>query len=88
MELHGLGLIEKVFPVMIGTQNDDLRYARYQGPHPKYNPPYFPDVAVQAVEEKLRWHMDAQGLGVPVEPFSSLNPLPPSHPRRSLAHAL
>jgi hypothetical protein len=66
VELQGLGLIEKVFPVFIGDADAATgEYGNYFGGgcHPK-----LPDMTVKAVEEKLHHHMDNQALGTPIEP--------------------
>ena len=66
MELHGLGLIEKIFPVFIGNLDASIsEYSNYFGSccHPSLS-----DVTVKSVEEKLRYHMESQALGTPVVP--------------------
>ena len=66
VELQGLGLIEKLFPIFIGDLNvTTSEYSNYfnSGCHPR-----LPDVAVKSVEEKLRHHMESQALGTPLEP--------------------
>ena len=58
VELQGLGLVEKVFPIFIGDQDAATgQYGNYfsAGCHPR-----LPDVAVAAVEDKLRHHMETQ----------------------------
>ncbi len=70
VELQGLGLIEKVFPVFIGDADAATgEYGNYFGGgcHPK-----LPDVCVKAVEEKLHHHMESQALGTPLEPDRSV----------------
>ena len=65
VELQGLGLIEKLFPVFIGDLNATTsEYSNYfsSGCHPK-----LPDVPVKSVEDKLRGHMESQALGTPLE---------------------
>ena len=65
IELQGLGLIEKVFPVFIGDVNATTgEYGNYFGGgcHPS-----LPAVSVRAVEEKLHHHMESQALGTPLE---------------------
>ena len=66
VELQGLGLIEKMFPVFIGNLDSTTsKYSNYFGTgcHPS-----LPNVAVKSVEEKLRHHMESQALGTPLEP--------------------
>ena len=66
VELQGLGLIEKVFPVFIGNLDaTTLEYSHYfgSGCHPSLS-----EVTVKSVEEKLRHHMESQALGTPVVP--------------------
>ena len=66
VELQGLGLIEKMFPVFIGNLDATTsEYSHYfgSGCHPS-----LPEVTVKSVEEKLRHHMESQALGTPVVP--------------------
>ena len=66
VELQGLGLIEKMFPVFIGNVDvTTLEYSHYfgSGCHP-----LLPEVSVTSVEEKLRHHMESQALGTPLVP--------------------
>ena len=66
VELQGLGLIEKMFPVFIGNLDAATsEYSHYfgSGCHPS-----LPEVTVKSVEEKLRYHMESQALGTPVVP--------------------
>ena len=66
VELQGLGLIEKMFPIFIGNLDaTTLEYSHYfgSGCHPT-----LPDTAIKSVEEKLRHHMESQALGTPLEP--------------------
>ena len=66
VELQGLGLIEKIFPVFIGDLDKlSMEYSHYfgSGCHPA-----LPDTAIKSVEEKLRHHMESQALGTPIEP--------------------
>ena len=66
VELQGLGLIEKVFPIFIGDMNATTgEYGNYFGGG--CHPP-LPDVSVNSVEEKLRHHMESQALGTPMQP--------------------
>ena len=66
VELQGLGLIEKIFPVFIGNLDATTsEYSHYfgSGCHPS-----LPEVTVKSVEEKLRYHMESQALGTPIVP--------------------
>ena len=66
VELQGLGLIEKMFPVFIGNLDTTTsEYSHYfgSGCHPA-----LPDIMIKSVEEKLRHHMESQALGTPLEP--------------------
>ena len=65
IELQGLGLIEKVFPIFIGNMDAMTgEYGNYFGGG--CHPP-LPAVSVRAVEEKLHHHMESQALGTPLE---------------------
>ena len=66
VELQGLGLIEKMFPVFIGNLDAATsEYSHYfgSGCHPSLS-----EVTVNSVEEKLRHHMESQALGTPIVP--------------------
>ena len=66
VELQGLGLIEKIFPVFIGNLDAATsEYSHYfgSGCHPSLS-----EVTVESVEEKLRHHMESQALGTPLVP--------------------
>ena len=66
VELQGLGLIEKMFPVFIGNLDTTTsEYTHYfgSGCHPT-----LPEKSIMSVEEKLRHHMESQALGTPVVP--------------------
>ena len=66
VELQGLGLIEKMFPVFIGNLDATTsEYSHYfgSGCHPSLS-----EVMVNSVEEKLRHHMESQALGTPIVP--------------------
>ena len=66
VELQGLGLIEKIFPVFIGDCDaTTLEYSDYFGSG--CQPTLF-DITVKSVEEKLRHHMECQALGTPIVP--------------------
>ena len=65
VELQGLGLIEKIFPIFMGNLDTETsEYSDYfkSGCHPS-----LPNVAVKSVEDKLRHHMESQALGTPLE---------------------
>ena len=66
VELQGLGLTEKIFPVFIGNLDATTsEYSHYfgSGCHPLLS-----EVTVKSVEEKLRHHMESQALGTPIVP--------------------
>ena len=66
VELHGIGMIEKMFPIFIGDLDATTsEYTHYfgSGCHPM-----LPEVTVLSVEDKLRHHMESQALGTPLEP--------------------
>ena len=66
VELQGLGLIEKMFPVFIGNLDATTsEYSHYfgSGCHPQLS-----ETTVNSVEEKLRHHMESQALGTPILP--------------------
>ena len=66
VELQGLGLIEKLFPIFIGDLDATTsEYSDYfkSGCHPSLS-----EVMVNSVEEKLRHHMESQALGTPIVP--------------------
>ena len=66
VELQGLGLIEKKFPVVIGNfYATTTEYSDYfgSGCHPSLS-----EITVKSVEEKLRHHMESQALGTPIVP--------------------
>lgn len=65
LELRGLGLIEKIFPVMIG--DFDIVTGKYGKYFDTGCLPRCADVVVKSVEADLRTHMDNQGLGSPLE---------------------
>ena len=66
VELHGIGMIEKMFPIFIGDLDATTsEYSHYfgSGCHPMLS-----EVTVKSVEDKLRHHMENQALGTPLEP--------------------
>jgi len=64
LELKERGMIEGLFPVMIGNKGPDGLYSNYfgSGCHPRA-----PDTHVESVEHKLREHLDREGLGLPLK---------------------
>ena len=66
VELQGLGLIEKLFPIFIG--NLDATTSEYSDYFKSGCHPSLPEVMVKSVEEKLRHHMESQALGTPIVP--------------------
>ena len=66
VELQGLGLIDKMFPVFIG--NLDVTTSEYSHYFGSGCHPTLPDAAIKSVEEKLRHHMESQALGTPIVP--------------------
>jgi hypothetical protein len=65
LELLGLGLIEKIFPLMIGDFNSSTQ--KYSHFFASGCSPNAPDVVVRSVESDLRFHMERQALGTPLE---------------------
>jgi len=62
LELKERGMIEGVFPVMIGDLGPDGEYSDYfkSGCNPTA-----PDIVVESVEAKLKEHLNREGLGRP-----------------------
>ena len=69
LELKGLGLIDYVYPVMIGKATTDAagEIASYDNFFRSGGRPNAPECCVNAVEVDLRHHMDSQALGSPLE---------------------
>lgn len=69
LELKDRGMLEGVFPLMIGDAGADGKYSNYfkSGCNPNA-----PDVVVQSVETKLREHLDREGLGMPYKDENSV----------------
>lgn len=70
LELKRRGMIEGVFPVMIGDSVEDMEthsvsYTHYFGSG--CHPSKLPTIAVTSVETKLLEHLDREGLGQPYE---------------------
>jgi hypothetical protein len=73
LELKDRGMLSGIFPVMIGDEltnssdaaNSQVQYGNYFGDfcHPNVQS----DVAIAAVEAKLRRHLDREGFGLPLE---------------------
>ena len=70
LELQGLGMIEKIFPVFIGDL--DKASNSYSDFFTSGCCPVLPNVTVKKVEEKLQHHMENQALGTPLEPDRSV----------------
>ena len=62
LELKERGMIEGIFPVMVGDVDSNGHYSNYFKSGCNPNPP---KVVVNAVELKLREHLDREGLGSP-----------------------
>ena len=63
LELRSMGLIERIYPVMIGDKQGGHYSSYFQsGCHPAA-----PDVYVDSIETKVREHLERQGLGAPLE---------------------
>jgi len=62
LELKERGMIEGIFPVMIGDLEPDGNYTHYfkSGCNPNA-----PDIVVESVETKLKEHLNREGLGLP-----------------------
>lgn len=66
IEMLGFGLIERIFPVLIGDYDTTTAtYCNYfrSGCHP-----LLPDISVKSVENKLVQYLDTEGFGLPLEP--------------------
>ena len=73
IELHKLGMIEKIIPLFIGDKDiTNGTYSRYlhTGCAPQFNSNS--DIIVKSVEEKLIDHMQREGLGCPIESEKSV----------------
>ena len=72
LEMKKLGLLQRIFPVFIGTpegpcgSNPVAPAAKYEG-WKRSNLPAAPNAHVQSVEEKLVHHMSSMALGMPLE---------------------
>ena len=75
LELYSFNLLEAVFPVMIGDSSGDSadpRACTYTNYFKSGCLPRCPDVAVKSVEEKLREHLNNQGLGAPFSSYRTV----------------
>ena len=75
LELQSFNLLEAVFPVMIGDSSVDSldpRACTYTDYFKSGCSPKCPDIFVASVEEKLREHLNNQGLGDPVSSTRSV----------------
>jgi serine/threonine protein kinase len=66
LELRERGMIEGIFPIMIGNRETtpDGKIVHTGGCHPSQQP--LPECTVYSIEEKLRDHLEKQGLGSPI----------------------
>lgn len=64
LELKKIGLLENVYPVLVGDRLSDGKYSSYfkSGCHPKVA-----DVCVESVMTKVAEHLERQGLGTPLD---------------------
>ena len=67
VELRNLGMLEKIFPVMIGDPDGPIPAANYGSFFGENCLPVGPDTHVESVEAKLVHHLDSMALGLPVE---------------------
>ena len=70
LELQALGLVNRIFPVFIGTQGDgtDGTSTGYDDFFAEGGLPKCADVAVAEVEQELLRMMESQALGTPIHP--------------------
>ena len=69
LDLRERGLIEKIYPIMIGDKTDDeLSYKNYfaSGCHPNLSA--LTTTVVASIESKVKEHLDKQSLGTPMLP--------------------
>jgi len=73
LELKHMGLLEAIYPIMIGdslhscmTEKDNINFSSHVFSRFSVRNIRFSDEAVLSVEEKLREHLDKQGLGAPM----------------------
>ena len=64
LELKERGMIDGVFPVMIGDKGADRKYSRFGFGDCTRN---VPGVAVESVEHKISEHLDREGLRLPLQ---------------------
>jgi len=62
LELKERGMIDGIFPVMIGDTGPDGRYSDY---FKSGCSPNAPDIVVESVEAKLKEYLNQEGLGLP-----------------------
>jgi len=67
LELQERGMIEGVYPVMIGDPNGSI-YSRLG----TRQLPNAPDIVVKSVETKLCEHLDREGLGLPYKEHTTV----------------
>ena len=65
LELKERGMIEGIFPILIGDKGNDGKYSNYF--RSGCQPNKAPDTHVESVERKLRDHLDREGLGLPLK---------------------
>jgi hypothetical protein len=73
LELKARGMIEKIFPVLIGNRfevDGQVTYGHYF--KDRCHPTNLEKVVVTAIEQKLLLHLDNQGLGLPYEPIMDI----------------
>eukprot|EP00607_Mallomonas_marina_P010574 CAMPEP_0182422392 /NCGR_PEP_ID=MMETSP1167-20130531/8069_1 /TAXON_ID=2988 /ORGANISM="Mallomonas Sp, Strain CCMP3275" /LENGTH=705 /DNA_ID=CAMNT_0024600411 /DNA_START=348 /DNA_END=2465 /DNA_ORIENTATION=- len=63
LDLKERGMIEGIFPVMIGDKDANGFYSNYFGSG--CHPALLPDIVVESIESKVRDHLDREGLGLP-----------------------
>ena len=70
LELRNLGLLDIIYPIMIGDSTVHSMVGIAKGFYSNYFKsgchPIVPDVSVRSVENKLREHLDRMGLGAPI----------------------
>eukprot|EP00607_Mallomonas_marina_P005244 CAMPEP_0182433372 /NCGR_PEP_ID=MMETSP1167-20130531/62718_1 /TAXON_ID=2988 /ORGANISM="Mallomonas Sp, Strain CCMP3275" /LENGTH=224 /DNA_ID=CAMNT_0024621973 /DNA_START=299 /DNA_END=970 /DNA_ORIENTATION=- len=69
LELHGMGLIEHIYPIMIGelAEGESDTY----GPYELWGEKWASDEVVTEVEMKVNEHLEREGLGAPLEVSST-----------------
>ena len=69
LELNERGMIEGIFPVMVGDVDSNGHYSNYFKSGCKPDPP---DIPVDQLENKLREHLGREGLGLPYRDYESI----------------